>query len=83
MRSLGYNKSYAPSDGGYFNLKGAHMETTIENEDRDPESTQSYNYHSTSNPNPGGPTETTDVTPVEIPGVVKSAPMDAEAREDA
>lgn len=39
------------------------MATTVENANRDPQGTQSYNYHSSGNTNPGGTTATVSVTP--------------------
>ena len=39
------------------------MATTVENSNVDPQGTQSYNYHSSGNLNPGGTVVTVNVTP--------------------
>ena len=39
------------------------MRITVKNKPRNPLGTQSYWYHSGTNPSPGGDTETVEVTP--------------------
>jgi hypothetical protein len=39
------------------------MATTVESKVRDPQSSESYSYHSSGNYNPGGTTVTVNVTP--------------------